>query len=208
MIRSTLLAEGNSDRALLPILNWLLAQVSSAPCAAVVWADFGAAGKPPTLSARISAAIDLFPCDLLFVHRDADKQPADWRYQEINAAQGGATPLVCVVPIRTQEAWLLLDEGALRRAAGRPSGRNPLDLPPIARIEALGDPKGTLHDALRAAGELSGRRAAQFRAHDAAERLADLVQDWAPLRQLSAFRRLEMDLQAALSELGGRGGEG
>lgn len=201
MIRSTLLTERNSDRALLPILNWLLGEVSVRPCASVGWADFGAAGKPRDLAARISAAIELFPCDLLFVHRDADKQPADWRYHEIRAAHAGTTPLVCVVPVRTQEAWLLLDEPALRRAAGRPSGRVRLDLPPPGRVEALADPKATLHDALRAAGELTGRRAAQFRGHDAAERLADLVQDWSPLRQLSAFRRLEEELRETLATI-------
>ena len=96
---------------------------------------------------------------------------------------------------------MLLDEPALRRASGRPSGRAPLNLPPLSRAEELASPKATLHTALREASELSGRRAAQFRSDEAAERLAELVQDWSPLRQLPAFCRLEEDVRRTLAAL-------
>ena len=32
-----------------------------------------------------------------------------------------------IVPVRMTEAWLLLDESAIRRVAGRPHGDEPLD---------------------------------------------------------------------------------
>jgi hypothetical protein len=43
---------------------------------------------------------------------------------------------------------------ALRRAAGNPAGRSPLSLPPLSKIEAIPDPKETLHELLRVATEL------------------------------------------------------
>jgi hypothetical protein len=38
-------------------------------------------------------------------------------------------PVVCVVPVRMMEAWLLIDEMAIRRVAGNPNGRIPIELP-------------------------------------------------------------------------------
>ena len=49
--------------------------------------------------------------------------------------------VVCVVPVRMQEAWLLIDEAALRRAAGDPNGTQPLAMPDVQRLEELADPK-------------------------------------------------------------------
>jgi hypothetical protein len=44
------------------------------------WADLGRLPRPPAaLQNRILAAIDLFPCDLLFVHRDAEREDPEHR---------------------------------------------------------------------------------------------------------------------------------
>jgi hypothetical protein len=205
MIRATLVTDGSSDIALVRPLEWLCAQWTDEEVP-IHWADLrGISGRHPTLQDRLSTAVHLYPCDLLFVHRDAEHQRADLRYEEIKIANNTGRPHVCVVPVRMQEAWLLLDEPALREAAGRPSGTNALNLPPAERWESLPNPKDVLHTALRAASGASGRRAKTFRPTQAVHRLADLVTDWSPLRRLSAFRRLENDVKDAFQQIAATG---
>ncbi len=195
-MRCALLGEGSSDRALVPILRWLLAQITDAP-ASVEWIDTTRFQVEGSLSAKVAVASLVHPCDILFVHRDADRQGRAARIGEIGRAAGPRRH-VAVVPVRTTEAWLLIEEQAIREAAGRPNGRDPLDLPSPARIEDLGDPKATLHQALRTANGRAGRRADRFHPESAHHRLADLVRDWSPLRQLPAFRALEEDTRSAM----------
>ena len=63
-----------------------------------------------------------------------------------------------VIPVRTTEAWLLLDEAAIRRVAGNPRGRQPLRLPRPSQVENVSDPKETLRNALADASGKQGRR--------------------------------------------------
>ena len=104
--------------------------------------------------------------DLLFVHRDADNAGAEARYREIEAAVRDAAqdglPWTGVVPVRMTEAWLLLDEAAIRDAVGKPRGRAPLDLPAPGRAERVVNPKERLRDAPLAASENRGRRRRRF----------------------------------------------
>lgn len=93
------------------------------------------------------------------------------------------------------EAWLLSDEAAIRHAAGNRSGRQPLDLPELTQLERLPDPKAVLHELLRQASGLQGRRLKQFRVTQSAQRVASLIADFSHLRQLSAFRMLESAMQ-------------
>ena len=66
----TLLSDGSSDRALLPILTWLLKEQRVMFGINPEWADLRRLPKPPkTLAERIVRAVDLYPCDLLFIHR-------------------------------------------------------------------------------------------------------------------------------------------
>lgn len=202
MVGATLVTDGTSDVILLRILEWLVAQLTPTEIE-IRWADLrGLRARPVGLSQRLTAALELYPCQVLFVHRDAEGQSPDLRYTEIQGANVTELPHVCVVPVRMQEAWLLLDEVALRQAADRPSGTEALNLPPRARWERLADPKATLYSALRTANGATGRRARNFRPERAAHRLAELVTDWSPLRGLTAFRRLETDTRAALIQLG------
>ena len=201
-LRATLLTDGSSDRVLLPILRWLCGAQTPAPVE-VRWADLRILPRPPrSLADRMKAAVALYPCELLFVHRDAEKQAPEDRHAEIVAADQTGLTLVCVVPVRMQEAWLLHDDRALREAAGRPSNEAALGLPPPSRWEGLPDPKHVLHEALITASGATGRRARRFNPDLAAHRLAELITDWSPLRQLGAFRRLEADTRQALSSLG------
>jgi len=96
------------------------------------------------LTERVRGALELFPADLLFVHRDADREPTATRRDEIRKAVEIATPnqaTVPVVPVRMTEAWLLIDEPAIRSAAGNPRGTMALDLPKLGAIEGTADPK-------------------------------------------------------------------
>ena len=201
-LQATLVTDGASDRVLVPILGWLMQQLTAQEVEAR-WADLRGLGRKPTdLSERLAAAVQLHPCRLLFVHRDAERQDPDIRYVEIDAANRTGCGHVCIVPVRMQEAWLLHDETALRQAAGRPSGTEDLGLPPPHQWDKLPDPKKVLHDALRTASGAKGRRAKNFRPGRAAHRLANLVTDWSPLRSLAAFARLEADTRTALAQLG------
>lgn len=200
-LRATLVTDGTSDVVLLPVLQWLMRQLTPADFE-IRWADPRAfPEKPRSLAERLAVAIQMYPCQLLFVHRDAEKQDPITRYQEIAAANRTGHSHVCIVPVRMQEAWLLHDEAALREAAGRPTGTEELGLPPAHRWDKLADPKRVLYEALRAANGAKGRRAKGFKPGRAAHRLADLITDWTPLRSVDAFARLEADTGSALTKL-------
>ena len=203
-MRFTLLADGSSDAVLVHVASWLIERRTTKRFGAQ-FADLRALPRPPrSLADRIKTALDLYPCELLLVHRDAEREPREARVREIDRALAGLRhpPVVRVIPVRMQEAWLLFDEAALRCAADCPSGKTPLDLPPLDRVEQLSDPKATLHDCLRRASGLAGRRAKQFRPQVHAHRLAEILDDFEPLRRLSAFQRFEEEVVTALVELG------
>jgi hypothetical protein len=110
-LRYTLLTDGPTDDALIPLLTWLLLE-QGVTCAVVpTWADLRhLRPKPRGLPERIRQALDLYPCDLLFVHRDAENQPPGLRRDEIERAievmriQRPVPPTVPVIPVRMQEA--------------------------------------------------------------------------------------------------------
>ncbi len=206
----TLVTDGSSDVVLLPILTWLLRTNGVTMALQPVWADTRRANlsRRAKLTERLRVALDLFPCDLLFVHRDAERQPRDHRVAEIQRALGAlpaAAPrprAVCVVPVRMQEAWLLFDELAIKHAAGNGAFRDGLDLPPLHVLESLPDPKSVLHDCLRRASNLHGRRLHTFPVGQRARRVAELIDDFSPLRALPAFNALESDVRVVVSQAG------
>lgn len=202
-LRATLLSDGSSDRTLIPILDWLLQRkVLTLPLSGTQWADFGYRLKPPeNLKDRVRCAVEDYPCDLLFVHRDAEAQDPVSRKTEIERAveqAGIVPPAVCVIPVRMTEAWLLLDEAAIRSAAGNPRGRQQLNLPPRSAIERTVDPKAILFQALQTASEQTGRRLRNLRVDERRHRVAELM-DCSSLCDLQAFQRLESELTAALT---------
>jgi hypothetical protein len=173
------------------------------------WADLRVLPKPINgLDYKIRTALELYPCDLLFVHRDADREPRAKRVEEIRSAVQrissdffAGRPYVCVVPVRMTEAWLLFDEAAIRQAAGNPRSTTPLCLPPISNVEDLPNPKAVLNTALMRATDKPARRLRKFRTGQAIQRLAELIQDYGPLRKAFAFQILEQELQAVLGEM-------
>ena len=208
-LRFTLVSEGSSDAALLHPLRWLLEANGVNHPIEPAWADLRSFPKPfPTLELKIRAAMELFPCELLFVHRDADGGPREKRVDEIRSAiQRISTdffagrPYACVVPVRMTEAWLLFDEAAIRRAAGNPSSNTPLNLPTLSRVEDLPDPKAVLNEVLLRATDKRGRRLKKFKTGQAVQRVAELISDYSPLRRATAFQALESELQAVLGGL-------
>lgn len=201
-LQFTLVTDGASDRALLPVLTWLLRQHSMRTFQPQ-WADLRALRQPPkTLEEKIFTALELYPCDLLFVHRDAEREPRATRVAEIRRclANRAEPPTVCVVPVRMQEAWLLFDEAALRLAADNPRGEVPLPFPPLLRLEEVSDPKELLHELLYQASGLRPGRLSRFNPAARAHRLAELIEDFSPLRRLAAFQALETELTALVTE--------
>ena len=163
-VRAVFIADGSSDLPLAEHLRELcfergLEITIDAPDPA----RLGAATR--TVADRLRAVRRLDGgFDAAFVHRDAEAQAVEHRREEIRAGAtdaGVRQPVVPVIPVRMTEAWLLLDEVAIREVAGRPSGHTALDLPHPHEAERVADPKRVLRDALLAASGTTGRRRAQ-----------------------------------------------
>lgn len=205
-LRYTLVTDGSSDIALVPILTWLLRENGVVNSIQPTWADLNRIPRPnPTqLEDKIYWSLELYPCDLLFVHRDAESEPREKRVDEITEAiqkvSISVPPAICVVPVRMQEAWLLFDESAINNAAGNPSNRQSLNLPSINRLENLHDPKAKLHNSLIQASNLSGRRLRKFPVTKRAHRVTQFIQDFSALRVLSAFSALEHELREIINQ--------
>jgi hypothetical protein len=204
----TLVTDGSSDASLKAVLEWLL-RANGVSCAIQgEWADLRRMPRPPTtLETKIGAAAALYPCEVMFVHRDAENASRQLRKKEIETAMQAATfedgrkPVwVSVVPVRMQEAWLLFDENAIRRAAGNSSGRAALMLPALERCEYLADPKSLLLGLLREASGRSARRRAKLRVAMMTQRIAEYIEDFSPLRSLPAFAALEEELREAIRQ--------
>lgn len=200
-ITYTLITDGSSDKRLIPILNWLFYDHCHEHAIQSKWVDFSRLRKPPkTLEEKIKKGLELYPCDILFIHRDAEAQPFATRRQEINRAVSdaiAATPnqlSICIIPVRMQEAWLLFNENAIRKASGNPNGRTSIALPSIDSLETIPDPKSMLFGFLKLASELSGRRLRNLNLHKKAYLVAEYIRDFSPLRNVPAFSELERDL--------------
>jgi hypothetical protein len=203
-VRYTLVADGPSDRALTHVIDWAVREaVAGEDCElAPRFAD--RESGPGDLAERMRSAVTAFPCDLLFVHRDAERMARDVRCEEVReAAEAARVALpVAVVPVRMTEAWLLLDANAIARAADR-VGDLELELPPVSRLDRLPDPKSVLHQLLRDASGKSGRHHRRF-ARDIGnrvQRVAEYIETFAPLRALPAFREFEAETVNALRRM-------
>lgn len=206
-LRYTLVGEGTSDRALMPLLRWTLLHTGTPLPLSESWADPRRIHQGTNSFGNLQTALDLYPCDLLFVHRDAEAQDPELRRDQITTAISGLRnppPAICVVPVRMTEAWLLIDQAAIRRAADNPNGKIGLPLPPLSHLEHLPDPKQKLNELLRLACDLHGRRLDQFKRDESIRRVrvADYIQDFAPLLTLSAFQRLQEETRSLLETHG------
>jgi Domain of unknown function (DUF4276) len=197
----TLVADGSSDLyALTPIVTLLLDQHCPVP---FYVAQAESLGQGHQLEPRIRRALELFPCKLLLVHRDAEGLSIAAREKEIGEAirqSQLAVPYVCAVPVRMTEAWLLADEFAIRCAAGNPSGTTPLELPRLQHIESA-QAKDALFQALQLASDLGTRRIRGFRPQQHRHRVAEALTNLAGLRKLPSFAHFETSLAGTLKSM-------
>jgi len=117
---------------------------------AIAWVDLRQTTRPrTTLSERVSATLQLYPCDILFVHRDSEGQPAELRYREIASAVPQEQRRVAIVPVRMQEAWLLHDEPALRLFCAKIFGPELIeDWTPLRQLPAFRQLEADTREAL------------------------------------------------------------
>ncbi|WP_017624917.1 DUF4276 family protein, partial [Nocardiopsis chromatogenes] len=144
--------------------------------------------------------------EVIAVHRDADQMGREARLEEIRSAVQKHMPEcvhVPVIPVRMTEAWLLVDESAIRRVATNPNGTRRLELPPLRRVEALSDPKAKLKQVLADASELSGRRLQQFnrRFSENRRQLLQRLDPEGPVSRLPSWQSFVHDLKDALDRL-------
>lgn len=195
-VTATLVTDGSSDRLLKPLIELLLGDHTDLP----YQVNF-AEGLPPIadgLTSRIESALELFPCDFLFVHRDDEGVGITVRQLEIESSwpqNQQTTVLICVIPVRMTEAWLITNTKPIRLAVGNPNGTEALDLPVAKDIESSPDPKQILFMALKTASGLNARRKARFNPHQFRHRVSELVDDLAPLRSLASFNHLEAQVK-------------
>jgi len=208
-LRYTLLADGPSDRALMPILTWLLRQHLPRCAIQPQWADLWRfPGRPKELNRKIIMTIEFYQCDLLFVHRDAETISLKDRLIEIRNAIEDACESqrlhrsIGVVPVRMTEAWLLFDINAIREAAGNPNGTVRLNLPKLKRLEDTPNCKTILHNLILEATELGTHRKNRFKVKQAVQRIPEYIQDFSPLRNLSAFIALEEEMKRMITSKG------
>lgn len=191
---ATLLADGSSDAVLIPLLRWLMGEHGLEP-ERFSMANLGFTRVRNQLAERAQRAVELYPCQVLFVHRDAERDSWESRRAEVRDALAQfRLDHVAVVPVRMTEAWFLFDESAIRKVAGNPRGTTPLSLPALDRVESIPDPKGSLLSALRHASGLKGRRLAQFRERERLQQLTLEIATYSPLRVLPAFQELEKEI--------------
>jgi hypothetical protein len=155
--RFAFLREGSSDDGLLPHLQALLVRHGVDQATGTVARPSG-----KTLADRLKNRLRESPdLDAVFIHRDSDKRSAHLRFREIDDALReivSPKPAVGVVPVQSTEAWLILDEAAIREVVGRPKGKAGLGLPRAGHVEKQAKPKELLKEALLKASEASGRR--------------------------------------------------
>lgn len=192
-----MVADGGTDRTLIPILQWALHRLD--PGVDILEPDFCKRSAPVEdfLSGYETGSM------LVFVHRDAETLTLDQRKEEFaNVTRPDVVP---VIPVRMTEAWLLIDGAAIGKAADRPGAA--VALPSLRQLENIADPKAVLEDLLiQAAGRLSGRKLARFRSSltDRRVNVASLIADFTQLESLPAFRSFQHALALAYPYGSGR----
>jgi hypothetical protein len=186
-----LVADGTSDQALVPVIRWTLRRLL--PDTPLSFVAFMARRSKP-VDEFVDKVVRDYQPDIAFVHRDAERASRPERRREIPTRQG----VVAIVPVRMTEAWLLIDETAIRCAASNPRGRMPIRLPPLGSLEGIPDPKATLRELLIQASGQTGRRLQRFDRGAAVQRVADFIGSFEPLNRLPAFVAFQAELEDAI----------
>ena len=196
------LCEGSSDTGLIAHLETLLVHFGAQE----------ATGMPDTRKGTIPARLRQLRTeetgtgiDMVFIHRDSDGPDRKRREREIRRGveeSGFPHPFIPVIPVQETEAWLLLDEQAIRDVVAS-KGKQSLRLPKPNAIEGTRKPKEILQKALLAASETSGRRLKKeknsFNHHRRV--LLQRLDPFGAVRDLPSWQCLERDIQRALAQL-------
>ena len=202
-IKYTLIGDGSSDKTLMNIIKWLLNDLYPKISTEGTFADFRRLPNPPPKSnivKQVEEAKKYFPFDILFYHRDAEsnqKGSVERRIDEIKSQlnESDLQKVICVVPVRMMEAWILFDREAVKKAAGNRNFKDIIALPNTKQLENIPDPKQLLHDVLIEVSGLKGRNVKKFNVNFAVHLVAENIDDFSPLRSLNAFQTFENDLK-------------
>jgi hypothetical protein len=194
ILHTALLADGSSDKALIPILRWTLRDLRPTGEFAIPW--FISRKSRNLVQSTEAVLLDYQP-DILFVHRDSESVSMNERLREMPVGEH----IVPVVPVRMTEAWLLIDEKAIRGAASNPNGSMKLNLPKRKELEKIAA-KTVLHELLQSASGNTGRRLRSFNVDQAVHRVAELTEDYTELRNLDAYEAFRKRLDATLRLIG------
>lgn len=197
--RGLFIADGASDLPLARHLETLCRFAGATVEVVELPSDLLPAGVGRKVEDRLRAVLAAdAEFDIVFVHRDSESNDPSPRYKEVAEAAAATFdgPAIAVVPVRMTEAWLLLDEKAIRLVAGSPSGTAALDLPSRKAVEKIADPKRALQDALTAASGLQGRKLKIFRNQFPVHRalLLERLDPTGVVSTLAAWRRLADDI--------------
>ena len=186
-----LITDGSSDQALIPLLTTLLSDLL--PQARIDTLQWIAPANKNSLSEKISYALDTgnFQLDILFVHRDAENETVAKRVEEISqSTPAGKHPIVCVIPVKMTESWLITSDKAIKEAVGNSHSKAKLDLPAQNKIESC-DAKAVLFEALTQAREHGAHRRRKFKPERFRQRVAELTTDLTALRKIPSFKLME-----------------
>lgn len=191
-----LLSDGTSDKALIPIIDDAILKFSGFRSPQGKRADLSRYSRPlKRLCDKIDCAIDLYNPDIIFIHRDAEKESIQRRVIEIdrhciksklvNTRQWNH---IKVIPVRMTEAWLMIDEAAVKSAAGNPNFNGKLNIPPIKKLESLPDPKQLLKEAIKTASCLNGRGLKKLDIGHCIQLIPEFIKDFYPLVELKSYQ--------------------
>ncbi len=205
-IRFTLIADGSSDAILLTIVKWLLDDLYPNISNEGLYADFRNQTNPPkSIQDKVERAKKIYPYNLLLIHRDAETNDLN-SIQQRKTEVASNLPIeenttVVIVPVKMMETWLLIDEQAIKKAAGNRNYQADMNLPSLKDLERYPNPKMLLHELLKNASGLRGRNLDKFNPHRAVHLVAENIEDFSTLRQLSAFQILEADIKNAVDTM-------
>lgn len=200
-MRAIFIGEGSSDRPLAEIVASLFeregVQID------VVAPDLDLLpGLRRDVGSKVAAALSLTGArvDLLVIHRDSDNAGSPARRNEIHEAieaNASGHRHLCVIPVHMTEAWLILDETAIRQVSGNPGGRLSLGLPAAKEAERRADPKAILAEAILIASAESGRRRERVvrRFNENRRRLLEQLDIDGPVNQLESWQELVADVR-------------
>ncbi|MCI4041651.1 DUF4276 family protein [Streptomyces sp. TRM75563] len=206
-LRVIYICEGSSDLGLVPHIEQIAAQCDveiSVSAPDLSWLSAQPVGHSVADKLRATRKLsDKY--NLAVLHRDADRDGVEARRSEIGSAVESEWPGLAhipVIPVTMLEAWLLLDEDAIRQVAGNPRGKMNLSLPKAANVERIADPKQRLKETLAKASGLTGRRLADFqkvqRFSKNRQRLMELLSHDGNVKNVPSWKGFVSELQQGL----------